>query len=76
MSVKIKLKIEDRNTSIMVFYTGSILISGIKTPNELIKSFNFINNFINKYHDKLCYNKEIIHINKKKKFDYKDFLDI
>ena len=76
MSVKIKLKIEDRNTSIMVFYTGSILISGIKTPNELIKSFNFINNFINKHHDKLCYNKEIIHINKKKKFDYKDFLDI
>lgn len=73
MSVKIKLKIEDRNTSIMVFYTGSILISGIKTPNELIKSFNFINNFINKHHDKLCYNKEIIHINKKKNLIIKIF---
>ena len=76
MSVKIKFKIEDRNISIMVFYTGSILITGIKTPNELLKSFNFINYFLNKNYDKLYYKNETIHINKKKKFDYNEFLNI
>jgi TATA-box binding protein (TBP) (component of TFIID and TFIIIB) len=76
MSVKIKLKIEDRNISIMVFYTGSILITGIKKPNELLKSFNFINDFLNKNYDKLYYKNETIHINKKKKFDYNKFLNI
>jgi TATA-box binding protein (TBP) (component of TFIID and TFIIIB) len=76
MSVKIKLKIEDRNISIMVFYTGSILIIGIKKPNELLKSFNFINDFLNKNYDKLYYKNETIHIKKKKKFDYNEFLNI
>jgi TATA-box binding protein (TBP) (component of TFIID and TFIIIB) len=76
MSVKIKLKIGNRNTSIMVFYTGSILISGIKDPIELLTSFNFINDFLNKHRDKLYYKKEIIHIKKKMKFDYKEFLNI
>jgi TATA-box binding protein (TBP) (component of TFIID and TFIIIB) len=76
MSVKIKLKIEDRNISIMVFYTGSILISGIKKPSELLKSFNFINDFLNKNYDKLYYKNENIHIKKKKKFDYNEFLNI
>jgi TATA-box binding protein (TBP) (component of TFIID and TFIIIB) len=76
MSVKIKLKIGERKTSIMVFYTGSILISGIKQPAELLKSFNFIHDFLNKHRDKLYYKKEIIHIKKKMKFDYKDFLDV
>lgn len=76
MSVKIKFKVEERNTTIMVFYTGSILISGIKKPIELLKSFNFINNFLNKHSDKLYYEKEIIHIKKKIKFDYNQFLNI
>jgi TATA-box binding protein (TBP) (component of TFIID and TFIIIB) len=76
MSVNIKFKINNRYTTILVFYTGSILISGIKKPNELLFSYNFINDFIINNYDKLYYKKEDIHINKKKKFDYNEFLCI